>query len=208
MASTIPQLEGYIGQLNRKVNTALETIQALKLRMEATAKRPRSVAEEIDALPGRRIESVLSGEAAFTADSVGNRTTPIVIQVSMDGPFIMTHYPMALWRPSAPDNTSNFNRWRPVSSFPLPTQQLGEDIIDIGYELQDGGNQRLFQNEMRGPMLSRPDNLVPCPIPTLWSPNSALVFTPTYLALTWDSDTPPTAGVLHVDFIGYRIVTM
>jgi hypothetical protein len=34
------------------------------------------------------------------------------------------------------------------------------------------------------------------------------VFQPTYLALTWNSASPPTAGVLHVDLIGYRIVNL
>lgn len=170
--------------------------------------RPRSVAEEIDAIEGRRMEGTLSGEVEFTVNDLGQRGNPVTMQVSQDGPFVMTHYPMVLWRPSAPDNATNLGRWRPVSTFPLPDQVVDTDIIDIMYELQDGGNQRLLQNEPRGPLLSRPDNIVPCPVPTLWSPNSVVQLIPTYLALTWDGATPPTAGILHVDIPGYRIVNL
>lgn len=169
---------------------------------------PRSVSQEIDSIPGRRIEGTLDGHVTFTAADVGQRATPIVMQVSQDGPFVQTHYPMALWRPTAPDDATNLNRWRPVSTFPLPDQVVDTDIIDIMYEMQDGGNQRLLQNEPRGPLLSRPDNIVPTPVPTLWATNSAILFIPTYLALTWDSAIPPTEGTLHVTIPGYRIVNL
>ncbi len=170
--------------------------------------RPRSVQEEIDAVEGRRMEGTLSGEVIFTADDLGQRSAPITMIVSQDGPFVQTHYPMAIWRPSAPENTTNLGRWRPVSTFPLPDQVVDTDIIDIMYEMQDGGNQRLLQNEARGPLLSRPDNIVPTPVPTLWSPGSTVLFIPTYLALTWDSEVEPTEGILHVDIPGYRIVNL
>jgi len=185
-----------------------QRVDQLTATINAMASRPRSIQEEIDAIEGVRIEGTLSGEVTFTSTDVGNRATPIVFQVSQDGPFIMTHYPLVLWRPTAPTNATNLNRWRPVSTFPLPSQVVDEDIIDLMYELNDGGSQRLGQNEPRGPLFSRPDNIVPCPIPTVWSPNSAIVFQPTYLALTWDSQVPPTQGILHVDLIGYRCVNM
>ena len=185
-------------QQNAQIIAALQAMQS----------RPRSIQEEIDAIDGRRIEGTLSGEVTFTASDVGQRAAPILLQVSQDGPFVMTHYPMALWRPSEPSNATNLGRWRPVSTFPLPSQVVDTDIIDIMYELNDGGSQRLGQNAPRGPLLSRPDNIVPMPIPTLYSPNAAIVFQPTYLALTWDSQDPPTQGILHVDLIGYRIVNM
>lgn len=181
-----------------------QIIQALN----AMQSRPRSIQEEIDAIEGRRIESTLSGEVTFTAADIGQRAAPIVFQVSQDGPFVMTHYPLCLWRPTAPTNATNLNRWRPVTTFPLPTQVVDTDIIDILYELNDGGSQRLGQNEPRGPLLSRPDNIVPCPIPTVWSPNAAILFQPTYLALTWNGTVPPTQGTLHVDLVGYRIVNL
>jgi hypothetical protein len=170
--------------------------------------RPRTITEEIDQIPGRRIETVLSGEVTFDLTDEGKRGNPILIQVSQDGPFIMTHYPMALWRPTLPTTATNFERWRPVSTYPLPDQVVDTDIIDLLYEMQDGGSQRNFQNAPRGPLLSRPDNVVPCAVPTLWSPNSAIAFFPTYNKITWDSVIPPTQGTLHVDLIGYRIVNL
>ena len=203
-----PQTAALLRSHNTAIRQQQATLMAMQQQIADLASRPRSVAEEIDAIEGRRIEGTLSGEVTFTANDVGNRATPIVFQVSQDGPFVMTHYPLVLWRPTAPDNTTNLNRWRPVSTFPLPTQQVGEDIIDLMYELNDAGNQRMFQNEPRAPLFSRPDNIVPTPVPTLWSPNAAIQFVPTYLALTWDSDTPPTQGTLHVDLIGYRIVNL
>jgi hypothetical protein len=201
-----------VAAILRGYKTAIENLQAQNQQLAAHVNqmnsRPRSIQEEIDAIEGRRIESTLSGEVTFTAADVGQRAAPIVFQVSQDGPFIMTHYPMALWRPTAPTNATNLNRWRPVTTFPLPTQVVGTDIIDILYELNDGGSQRLGQNEPRGPLLSRPDNIVPCPIPTVWSPNAAILFQPTYLALTWNGTVPPTQGTLHVDIVGYRIVNL
>ena len=170
--------------------------------------RPRTITEEIDQIPGRRIETVLSGEVVFDITDEGKRGNPILIQVSQDGPFVMTHYPMALWRPTLPTTATNYERWRPVSTYPLPDQVVDEDIIDLLYEMQDGGSQRNFQNAPRGPLLSRPDNVVPCAVPTLWSPNAAIAFYPTYNKLTWDSVIPPTQGTLHVDLIGYRVVNL
>jgi hypothetical protein len=170
--------------------------------------RPRTITEEIDQIPGRRIETVLSGEVVFDITDEGKRGNPILIQVSQDGPFVMTHYPMALWRPTLPTTATNYERWRPVSTYPLPDQVVDSDIIDLLYEMQDGGSQRNFQNAPRGPLLSRPDNVIPCAVPTLWSPNSAIAFFPTYNKLTWDAAIPPTQGTLHVDLIGYRIVNL
>jgi hypothetical protein len=171
--------------------------------------RPRTITEEIDQIPGRRIETVLSGEVVFDITDQGKRGNPILIQVSQDGPFVMTHYPMVLWRPTLPTTATNFERWRPVSTYPLPTQVDGTDIIDLMYELQDGGSQRNFQNAPRGPLFSRPDNVVPCAVPTLWSPNSAIAFFPTYNSITWNgAPVPPTQGTLHIDLIGYRVVNL
>jgi hypothetical protein len=132
----------------------------------------------------------------------------VIITVSQDGPFIQTHYPLVLWFPSAPDNATNFGRWRPVSTFPLPTQVVSTDIIDLQYEIVDGGSQRQFQNAPRGPLFSRPDNVVPLPSPVQWAPNATLSFVPLYQAITWNSAVPPTQGTLHVDFPGFRIVNL
>lgn len=205
---TLSSHAAYIRSLAKKIGDQGAQISWLVQTLQELQSRPRSVTEEIDAIPGRRIESVFSGDVLFDANSEGQRGQPIVIQISQDGPFVMTHYPMALWRPTQPSNATNLQKWRPISSFPLPTQQVTTDIIDISYEIQDGGSQRQFQNAPRGPMLSRPDNIVPTPVPTLWSPNAAIVFTPTYQSFTWNGAVPPTQGVLHVDLIGYRIVNL
>lgn len=193
--------------------SALTSIQGVMANLQAQvadlSAKPTSVQEEIDALPGRRIESFIAGEIAFdTTVNNGVRGTPIILPISQDGPFVMTHYPVVMWRPSAPTNTPNYLKWRPVSSFPLPTQQITTDWIDISYELQDGGNQRNFQNFPRAPLLSRPDALLECAVPTLWSPNSTIVFTPTYWQLTFSSSPAPTNGILHCSIPGYRIVNL
>jgi hypothetical protein len=206
--ASVDQLYAALRVQQAALQGAISRINDLQGHLGQLQSRPTTVQEEIDAQPGRRIESALSGEVAFTASDVGQRANPIVIQVSQDGPFVMTHYPHVVWRPSAPTNTTNFGRWRPVCSAYLPTQQVTTDFIDIMYEMNDGGSQRQMQNAPRGPMLSRPDNIVPAPLPTLWSPNAAIIFQPTYLSLTWNSATAPTAGILHVDLIGYRIANL
>lgn len=203
-----PQVAALLRQHKAAIDSISRTMAQMAQAINAQQSRPRSIQEEIDSVEGRRIEGVIAGEVTFTAADVGQRAQPIVIQVSQDGPFVMTHYPLVVWRPSAPDNTTNLGRWRPVTTFPLPDQVVDTDIIDIQYELNDGGSQRLGQNQPRAPLLSRPDNIVPCPIPTLWSPNAAIVFQPTYLAITWNSAVPPTQGILHCTLIGYRIVNL
>ena len=171
----------------------------------------RSITEEIDSIPGRRIFYTLSDRISFTSAEDGLRGEPLTFQVSQDGPFIMTHYPVVSWLPNAPDNADNFGQWSPVGSWPLPTQQAAtQDRIDISYEMVDGGNQRNFQNEAVGQVLSRPDNIVPLPVPTLWSPNSVIQFFPTYEDIFFDPDATvdTTGGSLVVGLPGYRIVNM
>lgn len=201
LAAAIRSQKSAIEQLQATQNQVLQQLAALQ-------SRPRSVAEEIDAIEGRRLEGTLSGEVVFTAANEFKRSEPVRFVVSADGPFVMTHYPLVLWRPTAPDDAANYNRWRPVSTFPLPDQVVDTDIIDMQYELQDGGNKRLLQNEPRGPLFSRPDNIVPCPLPTLWSANATILFIPTYNKFTWNSDPAPTEGTLHVDLIGYYIANL
>lgn len=201
-------LEAAVRTLIAKQEKLSAIVVAQQTQINALLTRPKSITDYIDEIPGRRIETTLSGEVTFTAAAEFTRGNPIVIQVSQDGPFVMTHYPQAIWRPTAPTNATNYQRWRPVSTFPLPDQVVDTDIIDMMYELADGGSQRNFQNAPRGPLLSRPDNIVPAPVPTLFAPNAAITFTPVYLQFTWDGVTPPTEGTLHVDLPGYRIVNM
>jgi hypothetical protein len=204
----VSNVEAALRVLNARSAQQQKIIEQLTAAMNDLMSRPRTITEEIDQIPGRRIDTIFSGEVTFTAAADGTRGNPVLVQISQDGPFVMTHYPMVLWRPSAPDNATNFGRWRPVTTFPLPDQVVDTDIIDIMYELADGGNQRNFQNAPRGPVLSRPDNIVPLACPTLWAPNSAISLTPTYNNILFDAVEPPTAGILHVDFIGYRIVNL
>lgn len=204
----LKKISAAIGVLDRRSGQLQSIVQQQAALIAELQSRPRTITEEIDQIPGRRIETVLSGEVVFDGTDEGKRGNPILIQVSQDGPFIMTHYPMVLWRPTLPTTATNYERWRPVSTYPLPDQVVDTDIIDLLYEMQDGGSQRNFQNAPRGPLFSRPDNVIPCAVPTLWSPNSAIAFFPTYNKLTWDSDVPPTQGTLHVDLIGYRIVNL
>lgn len=207
MAST-QELHAGLRVLNARSQQQEQIIRQLVQQINDLLARPRTITEEIDMIPGRRIDTVLSGEILFDQTQLGTRGNQVLVQVSQDGPFVMTHYPQVLWRPTAPANATNLGRWRPVTTFPLPDQVVDADIIDLSYELQDGGNQRNFQNAPRGPLFSRPDNIVPMPCPTLWAPNSALVLTPTYNSILFDAQVPPTQGALHVDFIGYRIVNL
>lgn len=194
--------------INRRLARSEQQVAQLNMQVSQLMSRPQTITEAIDAIPGRRIESIFSGEVDFTMADLGQRGRPVIIQISQDGDFIMTHYPMALWYPTAPDNATNLNRWRPVESAYLPSQEIHGDLIDIKYELDDAGSQRFMQNDPRGPVLSRPDNIVPCPVPTQWAPNASIKFTPTYMSFLWNGTVAPTAGRLHVDLIGYRIVNL
>lgn len=202
-----------LGRINRQLAQSQQQLAQLTAQVADLMSRPQSITEAIDAIPGRRIESIFSGEIDFDATVLGQKGRPVIIQISQDGDFIMTHYPMVLWYPTAPNNATNLNRWRPIQSAYLPTQEISGDLIDIKYELDDAGSQRFMQNDPRGPVLSRPDNIVPCPVPTQWAPNASIKFTPTYMSFLWNGGggggaVAPTAGKLHVDLVGYRIVNL
>jgi hypothetical protein len=202
------ELQAYLGRQQRRLTTLEAEVLKLQGAVGAMPHPVESWEDELEKIDGRRIEYRLSGRVLFDITDLGTRGEPVTFQVSQDGPFIMTHYPMVMWKPTAPDDTTNLGRWRPISTYPLPDQVVDTDIIDISYELVDGGSQRNFQNEASLPVLSRPDNIVPCPKATLFAPNSAIQFFPTYEAITWDSATPPEAGLLVVSLIGYRIVNL
>ena len=208
IAAAIRQHRDIINRQQKAIAAQNELLAQMRTALIDLQSRPRSTTEEIDAIEGRRIEGTLSGEVDFDINDQFQRGEPITITVSQDGPFVMTHYPMVLWFPNSPDDTPNLGRWRPVSTFPLPTQQEGNDIIDLGYEIIDGGSKRMFQNAARGPLFSRPDNIVPCAIPTLFGSNTTIQFVPNYKRFTWDSDPAPTGGTLHVDFVGYYIANL
>ena len=201
-------------QIN-SIHAAHAAIQAKNALIEKMIVSRRSITEEIDKIKGRRIFYNLVGTVDFAFAQNGQRAAPITMLVSQDGPFVGTHYPFATWRPSLPTTATNFGRWRPVSAWPLPDQavptaagNLDDDIISISYEVVDSGSQRNFQNEPVPPVLSRPDNMVPLPVPTLWTPNTTIQFFPTYESIVFSSAVPPTQGTLVVAFPGYRIVNM
>ena len=193
-------------------------IAAQQALIEKLCDRPPNILEEVESIPGRRIYYNLNiTPIQFNLTDNGRRGAPGNALVSQDGPFVQTHYPFAVWRPSQPVTATNFGLWRPVSAWPLPDQatpasgafDLDEDIISISYEVVDGGSQRNFQNLPTPPILSRPDNLVPLPVPTLFTPNTTIQFVPTYQSIRFsDPNVAPTEGILEVSFPGYRIVNM
>jgi len=193
---------------HRELRRELSTVRAeYKAFLDAQKARPMSVADQINTMKGRRIPYMLNGTAEFTIDDLSRRGTAINFLVSQDGPFIWTHYPLVAWRPSGPANATNLGRWRPVASWPLPTQQLTTDFVDISYEMQDSGTQRAYQNLPNGTgPLSRPDNIVPLPEWSVVAPNSVLTFTPIYEAINFGGATATDTGLLHVSFIGFRVV--
>jgi hypothetical protein len=211
-----PKMKAYIGQLARAVNGLTQQLKEARAEIEMlkASARPLTVQEEIDKIPGRRVWYNYVGSVNFTATQRGTRGEPIIIEsISQDGPFIQTAYPLVVWKPVTPDGgaaPTNLGRWRPVYSWPLPTQELGGDIIDISWEVQDGGPNRDFQNAPVPPIFTRSDVVQPLPVPVLWTPNSSIKFTPTYEAINFDDtvDEATTEGVLRVVMPGYKICNM
>lgn len=207
-------IEQIVGMLLRRQKAMEEQHKAILDKYEelirACENQPHSITAEIDALPGRRIYYNLTGTIDFTSAQDGLRGRPVTFSVSQDGSFIQTHYPLVTWYPNLPTNADNFGRWSPVGSWPLPTQQFALDAIDLSYEITDSGSQRNFNNEAAGPVFSRPDNFVPLPVPTLFSPASVISFFPTYNRIFFDTapTVDTTGGKLVVTLPGYRVVNM
>jgi hypothetical protein len=208
--------EAYLRKIageHRAIQKQLADVTAeYKAMRKACADVPKSITHELDSIPGRRIFYNLVGTLDFVAADAGLRGAPISFLVSQDGPYVMTHFPMVVWRPSAPATATNFGNWFPVSSWPLPTQQVavaGADRIDLSYEFVSGGSQRNFQNLPAGPIFSRPDSMVPLPVPTLFAPNETIQFFPTFEAITFGTpEIATTGGTLVVTLPGYRIANM
>lgn len=212
MAMT-PEEAAFVRNLAARVNQT-------QTQLQQADRRPRSITEEIDSIPGRRIVYTLSGDLTFTIAQLGLRSTPISMFVSQDGPFVMTHYPAFAWAPNAPAGATQHGQWRPVASYPLPAQQGGlgaanvpsttYDLIDISYEIVDGGSGRSFQNLTVGAhLMSSRDSMVPLPVPTLFAPNATIQVFVTFNDIAFGAGgTPTTGGNLHVDIPGYRIVNL
>ena len=104
----------------RKLTAAQNELRAQFKLMLQQDEGPRSITEEIDSLPGRRIFYNLSGRQSFTITQLGTRNDAISFFVSQDGPFVMTAYPLVMWKANAPATATNLGRWSPVASWPLP----------------------------------------------------------------------------------------
>ena len=211
-------VDSQVGAFLRQLRDRQESIERQQTRIldkyeefiKACEAQPQSITAEIDSIPGRRIWYTLTDRLRFTTANSGLRATPLTFLISQDGPFIATHYPLVIWRPVEPGLASKLGAWSPVSSWPLPTEAFATDVVNLSYEVTDSGSQRNFQNESVGPLFSRPDNIVPLPVPTLFAPNTVIQFFPTFESILFDPTAlvPTTAGELVVSFPGYRIVNM
>jgi hypothetical protein len=189
-----------LAQQKGQMDALTEEIRKLKNGMS-----PESL---IDMIPGRRVMFNFTQTQTFTTSSAQQRGNALSYSVSTDGPFIMTHYPVALWKPTLPINATNYYRWRPVGSAPLPTQAVTTDYIDISYEMSDNGSGRNFQdNPASVAMMSYPGQMVPTPKPFVFLPNTVISVVVTYEAITFSGGTAPTQGTLAFTLPGYRIVT-
>jgi hypothetical protein len=207
LQSYLSRIAGEHREIKRQLTEVTTEYRAFRKAIED---QPKSITYELDSIPGRRIFFNLSGTQDFTIAVDGQRAQPINFLVSQDGPYVQTHYPLAIWRPSAPATATQFGFWRPVSTWPLPDQVIDGDRIDLSYEFVSGGSQRNFQNLPAGPIFSRPDSLVPLPVPTLFAPNEVIQFIPTFEDITFDPGVgvPTTQGTLQITLPGYRIVNM
>lgn len=207
MKSFLARIAGEHREIKRQLAEVTAEYKAFRKACEDV---PKSITAELDSIPGRRIFYNLSGTQSFTAANAGQRGQPISFLVSQDGPFVMTHYPLVIWRPNAPATATQLGFWRPVATWPLPDQVIDGDRIDLSYEFVSGGSQRNFNNLPAGPLFSRPDYVVPLPVPTLFSPNETIQFFATFEAITFDSTAavPTTGGLLQVTLPGYRVVNM
>lgn len=202
------QLEAILRQLKQRQDKIDQDLRSI---LKACLETPRSITEEIDALPGRRLFYNLSGEVDFTILQNGLRGDPMFMLVSQDGPFVMTHYPVLAWKPSSPPAADNFGQWSSIYSWPLPDQeQANRDIINLSYEVTDTGSQRKFDNQPSTPITSRFDAPIALPVPTLFSPNTVISVTPTYEDILFDANAqiPADGGTLVVTLPGYRIINL
>ena len=210
------QLKAYLDRIageHRAMKRSMSEITAeYKAFRKACEDVPKSITHELDSIPGRRIFYNLSATQEFDETLAGQRAQPMNFLVSQDGPYVMTHYPLVIWRPSAPSTATRFGQWRPVSTWPLPVQSVNEDRIDLSYEFVSGGSQRNFNNLPAGPIFSRPDAMAPLPVPTLFTPNEVIQSIFTYQSIFFapavGQEVATTQGTLQVTLPGYRIVNM
>jgi hypothetical protein len=197
----------------RQIATMQSQMSVMAAKLQKVEERPMSVWDEINQIEGRRVDYVLSQDLSFTITQLGARSSGLSFQVSQDGPFIMTHYPMVSWWVNAPSNADNLGKYGAIGSWPLPTQQQGTslDSININYEIYDSGSQRGLQTGVRSQgLLSYPGALMKMPQPVIFAAAAQIQFYCTFLDI--DFATAPTndssGGNLHVDLVGFRCVNL
>lgn len=190
-------------QTLRKALDPLEQ-ELVRLRQENERLRkvlPKTV--DVNDIPGRRMYFTLHMTQAFTvANNDGLKGQPMFVQVARDGLFVMTSYPVFMWKASA---GGTFGRWRPISHWPLPDQVVTGELVSISYQLMDAGPARNMQNAIPvcAGLISTPGNHIPLPRPQVFEINSVISVVPTYQDIQW---TDSTAGILAVEIPGYKIV--
>lgn len=205
------QLRTYLNGLKSELITQRALADTL---LQVVRSWPRSGCEEIDQIPGRRVIYHYVDTQSFTvAANNGLRGNALVFNVSQDGPFVMTHYPLVMWRPNVATTATDYGMWRPISSWPLPDQIDDDNTIDISYEMSDSGSQRNLQNAAApAGLISRPDHAIRLGKPMLFAPKVTISFTPTYEDINFSDvggqGEAPTGGLLVVVLIGYRIVNL
>lgn len=214
------QIEAYIRRMQSAAIAQQEQIKQLAAEVAALKNGPRSPDDEINAIPGRRVFYTFQGTQTFDTSSSANQAgtsspTPqrgaaINFAVSQDGPFVMTHYPVAMWYPTLPANATNINAWQPLMYGLLPTQSIANlDFVHISYEVADSGAGRQMQNAAVGAgLLSHPTDMIPLPAKTVFAPNTTIQFIPTYNLIFFNQSaaTKTTQGTLVVMLPGYKIV--
>lgn len=170
--------------------------------------------EDLNAIAGRRMYYTAVARNTITNTGNGSVNNPLTIQVPRDGFFVMTHYPVLMWKVTTSGTATDVGKWRPVSSNPLPDQIVNTDFLDISYTLKDAGPERFMQNDTQTPalsippavlpgLLSTPDNMIALPLPAKFDPGSVIVMNVRFEKFTW---TAVTAGQMVVMFPGYKIV--
>ena len=210
------QLAAYLRQALSPFKAKLDLLSQEVAMLKATGK-PTSPEDALNAIQGRRMTYWFVGTQTFTTAQDGLRGNPINFLVSQDGPFVLTHAPIAIWRPTLPTTATNFGRWRSISSWPsnsgFPTQDdttnntWTDDVVDLSWELIDGGSQRNMQNlPAPAAALSTVNELKKLPCPTKFETNTTIQFIPTYENIVFGGATPTTQGTMVIALPGYRIV--
>lgn len=210
--ATDPQTAALLRQMTDAIKSLRSDNAAFKAQiaaLQATAK-PLTDEDRINAIQGNRKWFGLTGNGDFDANAIGTPIAPITFDLSQDGPFIWTHFPLVTWKPTLPNNADNLGRWSPVSPWPLATQEITHgDVVSISWTFSDG-DQRQFQTESLPPLFSRPDYLMPLPKPTLIVPAQKLQFQPIFEYILFNSSAThaTTNGKLKVVLPGFKIVNL